>query len=383
MVAAVPFRDTEVRLFSSHLARLPPVRTRGKGLEALAVAPEGGHLAVGAADGQVSLYSVDDPEQMPQKLHRAAPPRAGGAADAPAFVGLHFFLSAHQLAVCCAGAELGAALLDAEARGGVVAALRPADVGMGGLVACAPLGADGAPALLLVDGSGRARVWDTRLARPALALDLGDGGAARFSAAAADPARWAVAAAAGGALHWSDLRARRQLRLPTCEGAAAGCAGSVPCLAFGPRGALLASWAVTEESSQQARPFACVFSGGGAPSQVAQGGALSMPLASCRMPGGGPLLLSLARPARRGWEFSLCAVGVPSAAVLPAAAAPPKDPRGRRRAETRQRAGAPVLWPGAAEGDGAAPEAKVSDVWGKPAQVRPDRPVAIFDPSRG
>jgi len=300
-LVAVSQRDAEVRLFTGQLSRLPPLRTRGKPVEALAIEPGGERLAVGASDGQVSVYSVTDPEEMPARVHRVVT-REGPAT----FAGLHF-VSSGQLAVAARG-EAHAALFDTEVRGPPVvesnSSRSPADDAS--LLTLAALGAEGSESLLLLDTAGCARIWDVRAPQPAATLDL----ATEAIAAAADPARWSFVVASSVALHWGDLRAQRAVTLPAAVLATRGSADP-PLLGFGPRGSILACWA-----SQQA-VSACIFAGSGAPVAVCAGEARVVPLAACRTTRSGPLLLSLAKPtASRRWDFELCAVGVRATAPL-------------------------------------------------------------------
>jgi len=96
LVAAASKASTQVQLFNDHLSRLPPIRIRGKPLETLDLSPCADHLAIGATDGQVSLYSVDAAEEAPTRLYRVS------SSSKVSFAGLHF-VSPAKLIVAPAG----------------------------------------------------------------------------------------------------------------------------------------------------------------------------------------------------------------------------------------------------------------------------------------
>eukprot|EP00929_Paragymnodinium_shiwhaense_P060882 TRINITY_DN30399_c0_g1_i1.p1 TRINITY_DN30399_c0_g1~~TRINITY_DN30399_c0_g1_i1.p1 ORF type:complete len:986 (-),score=239.96 TRINITY_DN30399_c0_g1_i1:225-3182(-) len=293
---------SQARLFGHGLAKLAPVRLRGKAVEALALSSSSEHLAVGAADHVVSLYSTSEPEAQPVRLHRLVDELPGGVAG---FAGMYFASPGRIVTAVHAGRS--AVVLDVDERGSL-AESSPTE-GDGHLLKVAPLSHAQQPCVLLVDGKGRTKIWDLRSPATKLLCELNAAlkGGVHFECAAVDSRRQTLAAASPEALLWTDLRAPRPVELPV-PFQRYPTRHLAPALALSPGGCLVSWWAAEQEGFN-----ACLFAGGHSLVPVDAGPARAMPLASCHVEGGesgSALIMGLASQRRRRLEFELCVVGV-------------------------------------------------------------------------
>lgn len=262
----------------------------------------------------MNLYSLNDPDEAPTRIHRVAPVQARTSAGASessqvTFAGLHF-AAPDRLLLAARGAP-GAVLLDVEARGPPIAescALQDSEErSSAALLTVAPL-SEHSDVMLLLETGGRSLIWDIRAPKCSCLLDFSADlvESTQLTAGIVDAGRWQVAATSPSALHWGDLRTQAVgvASLPVEP------SNDQPFLAMGSRGAIMTWW--RQGSTNQA----CVLAtggGSGSPVLAHAGNTGMLPLAACRGAGSvcEPLVVSLAAPtsSRNAWDFQLCVIG--------------------------------------------------------------------------
>jgi hypothetical protein len=333
LVAASSRQSTEVRLFGRNLTRLPPLRTRGKFVDDLALDANGERLAVGTIDGQVSLYSLEDPEEAPTRLFRAActesymQTRSSSSSFGSFFSGFHF-LPSGKLLVAAHGKGSGAALIDVDSSGTLAAESKPwiCPDRESKLISAVPLKSGGNDIVLLLHATGQTLIWDVRAPDPIHVLDIDIGQGAELQASVVDSHKWNLAAASPGLLHWCDIRAQRAAAVDLLPKYPIEEASTF--LTLGARGGLLAVW----QGPQQCEGRMLAYGSGTSMPVLAHEGLCNRtPLAVCRpespsdSSNGAQLIMSLAQPGRNGWDFELCAVGKQGwPAPLQTSSQPPK-----------------------------------------------------------
>merc|ERR1719253_2365652 len=115
----------------------------------MALDPSGEHLAVGAIDGQVSLYSLIS-QDAPTRLYRSTCAESSSGSFC-GFSGLDF-LSSDRLLVAANAPSSGAAIIDVEANGTVVSKSTPWTLshGQSSLMSAAPLSSGSSPIVFLL-----------------------------------------------------------------------------------------------------------------------------------------------------------------------------------------------------------------------------------------